>query len=129
MPYWIDGKAQGLLAHNKLRTTVDTEFPDLTSQIQKVDPKDARMNTALFRDYSMLSAGYMLESCHNSYLATKYYGLGSDHIPKNLAVPMKMLADRLEYGQPLLEYACGYALNNWKLVKDTNPNSLDYHND
>ena len=42
---------------------------------------------------------------------------------------MKFTADRIRYGQPLLEYAYGYALNNWKLKNDKNPESINYHND
>jgi len=42
---------------------------------------------------------------------------------------MKHLADSLKFDQPLLEYAYGYALNNWKLVNDPNPTSDQYSND
>ena len=66
--------SKGLLAHDLLRKTVDKDFPDLMSEVLKVDPMDARMNTALFRDYTMLAASYMLEPCHLSYLQTKNYG-------------------------------------------------------
>jgi hypothetical protein len=52
-----------------------------------------------------------------------------DYLPEKLAVPMKTMADRLRYGQPLLDYAYGYALNNWKFVKDPNPNSIHYKNE
>jgi hypothetical protein len=65
MPHWQpDGSPTGLLALNKLRKTVDQEFPDLMSEINKVDEADYRMNAALFRDYSMLSSAYLLEGCH-----------------------------------------------------------------
>ena len=43
-------------------------------------------------------------------------------------MPMKALADKLNYGQPLLEYAYGYALNNWYLVNDPNPSVKEYNN-
>lgn len=42
---------------------------------------------------------------------------------------MKFLADRIRYGQPLLEYAYGYALNNWKLTNDANPEIKEYKNE
>ena len=70
----------------------------MMDKISKVDAKDHRLNAALFRDYSHLSAGYLLESCHLSYLKTKSYGLGSDHLPEQIAVPLKVLADRIKYG-------------------------------
>jgi indoleamine 2,3-dioxygenase len=114
---------------NKLRSTVDQELPDLMNEIKKVDEMDYRMNAALFRDYSMLSSAYLLEECHLNYRKTKKYGIGMDYLPEKLAVPMKHLADRLRYGQPLLEYAYGYALYNWKLVKDPNPESIEYNNE
>jgi indoleamine 2,3-dioxygenase len=89
--------SQGLLAKDLLRKTVDNDFSDLLSEVQKIDPLDARMNTALFRDYSMLTSSYLLESCHLSYLKTKNYGEGMSKIPAKLAVPLKLLADRLYY--------------------------------
>lgn len=51
-----------------------------------------------------------------------------DHLPEHLAVPMKALADRIRYGQPLLEYSYGYALNNWRLLNDPEPDNLEYDN-
>jgi hypothetical protein len=50
-------------------------------------------------------------------------------VPEKLAVPFKHICDKVKYGQPLLEYAYGYALNNWKMVNDPNPDSDQYHND
>jgi len=55
----------------------------------------------------------MLEPCHLSYLKTNYYGLGSDFIPENIAIPLKFLSDRLGSQQPILDYAHGYELANW----------------
>ena len=99
MTFWQpDGTATGLLAKNELRTTVNSNFPNMMDQINKVDINDHRLNAALFRDYSHLSAGYLLESCHLSYLKTKNYGLGSDHLPEQIAIPLKTLADRIKYG-------------------------------
>jgi len=66
----------------------------------------------------MLTSSYLLESCHLSYLQIKNYGEGMSKIPAKLAVPLKLLADRLYYKQPLLDYAHAYALYNWKLTND-----------
>ncbi len=117
------------MAKNELRTTVDREFPNLMDQIKKVDINDSRLNAALFRDFSHLSAGYLLESSHLSYMKTKSYGLGSEHLPENIAVPLKVMADRVKYGQPLLEYAYGYGLYNWKFAVDPTPGSTEYTNE
>jgi len=39
------------------------------------------------------------------------------------------LAERLFYKQPILDYAHAYALYNWKLIDDKNPDQISYHND
>ena len=97
MTFWQkDGTATGLLATNKFRKTVDNDFPDLLSLLKKTDPEDIRLSVALLRDYQLLSAGYMHEPCHLSFLKTSNYGLGSEHIPENIAIPMKYLSDRLQ---------------------------------
>jgi indoleamine 2,3-dioxygenase len=125
----------GLLGHNKLRETVDKELPHLLEELKKVDEADDRLNAALFRDFSMLSSAYLLEGCHVNYLASRTkdnegtYGEGMDHLPEKLAVPFKFTADRVRYGQPLLEYAYGYALNNWQLKDDKDTKNINYHND
>lgn len=89
---------KGLLAKDLLRKTVDSDLPNMMDQINKVDARDSHLCAALFRDYSMLSAGYLLESCHLSFLKTKDYGLGSPHLPEQLAIPMKALCDKIQYG-------------------------------
>jgi indoleamine 2,3-dioxygenase len=69
MTYWQpDGSATGLLAKNLLRKTIDSELANLTTEIKKVDTNDARLNAALFRDYSFLASAYMLESSHISHV-------------------------------------------------------------
>lgn len=72
----------GLLGKDLLRKTVDADLPNMINQINKVDERDSHLCAALFRDFSMLSAGYLLESCHLSFLKTKDYGLGSPHLPE-----------------------------------------------
>jgi hypothetical protein len=69
LTFWQkDGTASGLLAKNLFRKTVDKDFPNLIEEIRKTDPEDARLNAALLRDYQILSAAYMLEPCHLSFL-------------------------------------------------------------
>ena len=123
-----DGTRSGLLAHNELGKTVDSDFPDLMHEIQKVDDSDQRMLAALFRDYSFLSSAYMLEPSHVHYLKTGNYGQANCTLPEKLAVPMQTIANKLHYGKPLLEYGYGYALGNWKLLNDPNPEELSYEN-
>lgn len=105
------------------------EFPDLTEALKASDPNDYRLQAALFRDYGFLSAMYMLEGCHNHFLETGDYGVAEDHLPRSLAVPMKMVCERIKYKKPIHDYAYGYSLGNWQLINETNPDSIDYHND
>jgi hypothetical protein len=52
MTYWQkDGSASGLLAKDMFRKTIDKDFPDFMEKIKKVDSQDARLNSALLRDY------------------------------------------------------------------------------
>jgi len=98
MIYWQpDGTATGLLAKNLLRKTVDSDLPNLIKHIDKLDPNDARLHAALFRDYSFLSAAYMLESCHISHVQGNGYGLGSPTLPEQLAVPLARTAHNVHY--------------------------------
>lgn len=112
-----------------LRKTINDDFPDLMDVINKVDKDDARLNASLFRDFSFLSSAYLLEPCHNQYLIDGSYGVGETFMPRKLAVPMQVLADRIHYHKPLLEYGYGYGLNNWKFLNDPNPEVLQYNND
>lgn len=129
MTYWQpDGTATGLLAKNQLRKTVDSELPNLIKQIEKVDQTDARLNAALFRDYSFLAAAYMLESCHINHVQGNGYGIGASKLPEQVAVPLAKMAHNVRYNQPLLEYAYGYGLYNWALAKDPHPEVLTYDN-
>lgn len=108
---------------------MDNDFPNLTTEVLKVDANDARLNSALWRDFTILGATYLLEPCHLNFLKTKNYGRGMSYLPEKLALPMKILADRLHYKQPILDYAQAYSLNNWKLRNDPNPEDPNYHND
>lgn len=99
MTYWQkDGTATGLLAKNELRKTVDQSLPNLMSELQKVDKMDARLNAALFRDYSFLASAYIHESTHLSHVAKKGYGVGSPFLPEQIAVPLVHCAKAVNYG-------------------------------
>jgi len=83
MTYWQpDGSATGLLAKNLLRKTVESDLPNLTKEIDKADLNDARLQAALFRDYSFLASAYILESSHISHVQGNGYGLGASKIPE-----------------------------------------------
>ena len=88
MQYHQPDGSEGLLAKNLLRKTVLSDLPNLVNEIKKLDIKDDRVHASLFRDFSFLSSAYLHEPCHLNYVATKEYGIGSDHLPEQLAVPM-----------------------------------------
>lgn len=140
-------------AHTPLRT-LPTEFADLDNlastmgftcadgkpghlahfnfgaQVQKValhdvdEITDPQLVAALFRDYSLVAAAYTLEPSHIKMLIDGVYGLGRDHIPANIAIPLCKLADKLGI-HPILDYAHGYALNNWYLEDETKGQTLE----
>ena len=99
----------GLLADAKFGDYVEQRFP----LIELGEIKSTRLLNALFRDYSYASAAYLLEPCHHSYLKTHDYGLARPRLPRQLAVPLTQVAERLG-GYPLLEYTIAYTGTNWK---------------
>ena len=101
-----DGKV-GLLADGKFGETVLKELPLI--DVSKYE--DSRIVEALMRDYSYLAAMYLLEPCDINFRKTKEYGLGRDHLPESIAIPLCKVAEKLNV-KPILEYT-QYILYNW----------------
>eukprot|EP00042_Codosiga_hollandica_P042866 m.398332 g.398332 ORF g.398332 m.398332 type:complete len:489 (-) comp56428_c0_seq3:124-1590(-) len=87
--------------------------------------EDPALVTALHRDYSFLASAYLLEPSHIGMALTKNYGEARDHLPETIAIPLDTLGRKLD-GHPWLDYAHGYALNNWYLVDKEK--GFDYRN-
>jgi indoleamine 2,3-dioxygenase len=51
------------------------------------------MISALFRDYAFLTSAYVLEPVDVEFRKTGKYTTGRNVLPRELAVPMKKLAD------------------------------------
>ncbi|KAF8631685.1 hypothetical protein AX15_002253 [Amanita polypyramis BW_CC] len=115
----------GLLAQNKLGETVDKDLPDLTDEIDKYADNQLVLS-ALYRDYSFLASGYLLEPCHHEFLRTgNSYGLGRDVLPAQVARPIARVAELTGF-KPFMEYAGSYALANYRLLDPSK--GLDYDN-
>lgn len=113
----------GLLATGDFGPAVLKELPDYSDQISKIT--DTALLTALFRDYTFATSAYLLEPCDIEYRKSKTYGLGRDVLPKNLAVPLSIIAKKIG-AKPFMEYALSYALYNYAKVDNSKP--LDYDN-
>eukprot|EP00729_Bicosta_minor_P004131 gene4131-20945_t len=74
--------------------------------------ENGQLVAALFRDYSMLAAAYLLEPAHVKMLVSDTYGIGRESLPANIAVPLSHLSQKLDV-YPSLDAAHGYLLNNW----------------
>lgn len=85
--------------------------------------EDRTLLAALFRDYSILAAAYLLEPSHIEMLISGKYGVGRSELPANIAIPLDTLANKLQI-HPILDYAHGYSLNNWYLADDAEGPSL-----
>lgn len=77
------------------------------------DIEDSALLYALFRDYTFWASAYLLEPCDLEYRKTKTYGFGRDLLPRNIAVPLTKIAQKIE-AKPFMEYALSYALYNWR---------------
>lgn len=82
----------GLLGTFTLGETVLKELPDLTAAIDKYKNNLPLMN-ALYRDYSFLASAYLLEPCHERFLAGEGYGLGRQTLPSVIALPISRCAE------------------------------------
>ncbi|KDQ21352.1 hypothetical protein BOTBODRAFT_150132 [Botryobasidium botryosum FD-172 SS1] len=116
MTIHADGKQNsGLLATGQFGDAVKHELKGLNLE-QKVDEvvlsNDQMMLSALFRDYSFLTSAYVLEPVDLEFRKSGTYSTGRNVLPRELAVPMKKLADALGHF-PFMEYASSYALQNW----------------
>ncbi|OLL25571.1 Indoleamine 2,3-dioxygenase 1 [Neolecta irregularis DAH-3] len=108
MPIKI-GDKRGLLAEGKFGDAVLKELP----YIEVNEITDTRLLTALFRDYTFATSAYVLEPCDIMYRQKKDYGKGRDRVPKQLAIPLVKIADKLG-AKPFMEYAQSYSLYNYQ---------------
>ncbi len=104
-----DGK-KGLLGKNGFGKQVGNlpEY-DLTT----VNDPQALM--ALFRDYTFATSAYLLEESDISKQKTGEYSKGRSTLPRNLAVPLSVIAKKINQ-RPFMEYAQSYALYNYKKI-------------
>ncbi|PJF18793.1 hypothetical protein PSACC_01405 [Paramicrosporidium saccamoebae] len=104
MPIQKDDGKPGLLATGKLGDA-SSQIP-MYLQVANVD--DSGLLSALFRDYTFWASAYLLEPCHLNLLAKGEYGLGREYLPKNIAIPLNIIAQKLG-AKPFMEYAQSYA--------------------
>lgn len=108
MPVTKTNGRPGLLARGQLGEA-SKDVPEL-----KVDDiHDSMTLSALFRDYTFWASAYLLEPCHHHLLREGTYGLGRQMLPRNIAMPLAKVTERLHM-RPFMEYALSYALYNWK---------------
>jgi indoleamine 2,3-dioxygenase len=89
------------------------------------DVDDQLLLMALFRDYTFITSAYLLEPCDILNRSKGSYGPGRKLLPKNIAVPLQQLSDKIK-AKPFMEYAQSYALYNYKRKDVSKP--LDYDN-
>ena len=116
MPITREDGTPGLLASGQFGPAVLKELK--THAVD--DVADPVLVTALLRDYMFLASAYLLEPCHLGIVASGTYAEGRDHLPPAIAVPLEALGKKVR-GYPFLDYAHGYALNNWYRVDESKP--------
>ncbi|KAJ3304224.1 hypothetical protein HDV03_002961 [Kappamyces sp. JEL0829] len=121
MPLLLDdGVTPGLLSKGEFGKAVE-KLP--LYDVSKIDNQALLM--ALFRDYTFAASSYLLEPCDIMNRKKGSYGLGRDVLPKQLAVPLVQIAEKIK-AKPFMEYAQSYALYNYKRKDPSKP--LDYDN-
>jgi len=121
MPMQLPDGTPGLLASGQFGDAVREELP-----VYDVDSlTDQRLLSALFRDYTFAASAYLLEPCDILYRSQSDYGLGRKVLPKNIAVPLVKVSNKIN-SKPFMEYALSYALYNYKKLNHSN--GLNYDN-
>ena len=92
MPVVKKDKSPGLLAHGDFGKAVETTLPLISCS----DINDSALLMALFRDYTFLASAYLLEPCDISYRKNGEFGLGRAKLPKQIAVPLMQVSQKIE---------------------------------
>ena len=81
----------GLLSKGEFGDAIHRELPEY--DVSGI--KDSKLLTALFRDYTFAASAYLLEPCDIMNRKRGEYGLGRSMLPRNLAVPLSIVAKKL----------------------------------
>ncbi|KAJ3313261.1 hypothetical protein HDV04_002245 [Boothiomyces sp. JEL0838] len=111
-----DDGTPGLLAKGEFGDAVLKELPVLSV----ADIEDQELLMALFRDYTFAASSYLLEPCDIMNRSKGQYGLGRQTLPKQIAVPLQQISDKIK-AKPFMEYAQSYALYNYKRKNKSEP--------
>lgn len=110
-------RATGLLGKGEFGDAVLDELkpdgPEARAVEAAIESSNSHLLAALFRDYCFATSAYLLEPVDRSFRATGLYTQGRSTLPRQLAVPLKKLADKLGHF-PYMEYASSYALVNYR---------------
>ncbi|KAG0051714.1 hypothetical protein BGZ83_003383 [Gryganskiella cystojenkinii] len=110
MPLTLKDGTPGLLAKG--------QFGEACKALPQYDlskVEDSELLSALYRDYTFVASAYLLEPCDILYRKTGDYGLGRSVLPKNIAVPLVQVAEKIG-AKPFMEYALSYALYNYRRI-------------
>ncbi|ORY02025.1 IDO-domain-containing protein [Basidiobolus meristosporus CBS 931.73] len=121
MPLKLPDGSNGLLWKGELGQAVTNELP-----LYDVDHiQDNQLLSALYRDYTFLASAYLLEPCDINFRTTGDYGLARDVLPKNIAIPLAKVSEKIG-AKPFMEYAMSYSLYNYQRIDKSKP--ADYPN-
>lgn len=73
------------------------------------------MISALFRDYAFLTSAYVLEPVDVEFRKSGVYTTGRSVLPRELAVPMKKLADARTCQLPSTPHVLDVFVRSWPL--------------
>ncbi len=118
----IDNLPNIIKNKNEIVTCV-TQLPNYKDLVDK--EKDIFVIQALYRAYSFLTSAYLLEKSYHQFLKTGEYGKARTFLPKQVAEPYNIVANKLN-SKMWLDYHYAYSLGNY--VKIDTTNSFDWKN-
>ena len=99
------------------------KIPDYSSVIDK--ETDIFVLQALYRAYTFVTSGFTLEQAYQEFLQSGNYGIARQMLPKNIALPLVLVSNKLDV-YPWLDYHYSYSLGNY--VKKNPEGDLNWKN-
>jgi indoleamine 2,3-dioxygenase len=86
------------------------KIPDYSSFID--NETNVFVLQALYRAYTFVTSGFTLELAYQEFLQSGNYGVARQLLPKNIALPLVLVSNKLDV-YPWLDYHYSYSLGNY----------------
>jgi indoleamine 2,3-dioxygenase len=105
-----NGEKKGILGLSNEIVNQVYKIPDYSDIIK--EENDIFVLQTLYRAYTFVTSGFTLEKSYQEFLETGNYGIARQTLPKNIAIPLVLVSNKLDV-YPWLDYHYSYSLGNY----------------